>query len=188
MPLGRAILPSTSSSESHLLPPFGSEEKQNQPRDEYEQSTGRGADEPLSDYISRMAGIYTLYLAILQTPLASIASAIPSPQTPEQLVRLIPPILRFPASWTWLAFALRDPLPALAPTAQLVTVWIEIVGAEAIRLYSAPQVGKVFDVIMREGLEGGKLKGDSEATRQRLKLLLEGWRENVKPHPAREWT
>ena len=135
-----------------------------------------------------MAGIVTLYLAVLQTPLRPLVSTLPSPPTHQQLKDLIPAVFRFPASWSWLAFALRDPLPALPPTAHLVGVWLEIVGAEAVRLYGIGQVTKAFDALLREGLEGGKLKGDSEAARQRLGLMLAGGTDGLNPHPAREWT
>lgn len=163
-------------------------QKQNQPREEYEKSTGRGMDESIGDYTSRMAGIATLYLAILQTPLASLTSTLPQAPAVNQLPDLIHSVLRFPVTWSWLAQLLREPFPGLPPTAHLVSVWIEIVGAEAIRQYGPTQVGKMLEAITREGLQGGKLKGDSEAARQRLGLLLQDWRGSLKPHPAREWT
>lgn len=129
-----------------------------------------------------------MYFAIIQTPFDSLVPTLPSAPTPQQFVQLIPPILRISAGWSWLAYALRDPFPALPPVAHLVSVWVEIIGAEATRVYGVGQVGKVLDAIKREGLDGGKIKGDSEAARQRLGLLLDGWRDRLRPHPSRSWT
>lgn len=135
-----------------------------------------------------MAGITTLYFAILQTPFASLLQTLSQSPTPQQLVELVCPPLRFPAAWAWLAYSLRDSLPALPPIAHLISVWIEILGAEAVQIFGVDQMRKISDSIVRDGLEGGKIKGDSEAARQRLGLLLEDWRSTLKAHPARNWT
>ncbi|WVW78289.1 hypothetical protein I302_100243 [Kwoniella bestiolae CBS 10118] len=161
----------------------------NQPREEYEKSTGRGSDESLAEYISRMAGICTLYFAILQTPLSSlIPTATVQPPTPTQLETLIVPPLRFPSAWTWLALSLKDQFPALPPVAHLVSSWIEIVAHEAVNRYGRGQMGKIWEAIEREGLGQGKIKGDSEAARQRLGLVLEKWRRGeVEVPKGRVW-
>jgi len=157
-----------------------------QPREDYEKSTGRGSDESVQDYIARMNGILTLYFAILQTPLTSIVPLLPYQATKEHLAALIPPALRFPAAWTWLAHAMRDPLPKSPPIATMVRTWVEMLGAEAIRVYGKTQVMKVFEVIMREGVETGKVAGDSESARQQLGMLLSS--SDTLTHPAaRVW-
>lgn len=135
-----------------------------------------------------MAGITTLYFAILQTPLSSLVPTLPISPTPAQLLTLFTAPLRFPAAWTWLSNACRDPVPAMEPTAHLITAWIENVGQEATRVHGARQVGKALDAVYREGIEGGKVKGDSEAARQRLALVLESWKKNGLAYPkARDW-
>lgn len=167
--------------------PFFPSRRPDQPREEYEKSTGRGTDESLSDYVARMAGISTVYFAILQTSYTSMISSLPTPPpTPQQLTVLIPIPLRLPAAWTWLSNALRDPMPAMPPIAQLLTVFTEIAGAEVIMVYGQKQVGKAFEAILREGIDGGKVKGDSEAARQRLGLVLKDWR-SLKHHSGRDW-
>jgi nucleoporin GLE1 len=166
--------------------PFYPSRAPDQPRDEYEKSTGRGSDESAADYIGRMNGILTLYLAIVQTPLDSLFSAMNVTPTPEQLVNVITPPMRFTASWSWIAHALRDPLPTLAPTATLITTWIEITGAEMIRVYGRGQVMKIFQAIKEEGVDQGKIKGDSESARNQLRMMLE--QVDRLSHPAaREW-
>ncbi len=85
---------------------------------------------------------------------------------------------------------------------------MEIVGAQVCQTYGVRQTGKIVEVIGREGLsvsgsgnenasgagQGGesggvtRIKGDSEAARQRLRLAVDGWmREGPKFHPARDW-
>ncbi|WWC68076.1 uncharacterized protein I206_101995 [Kwoniella pini CBS 10737] len=158
--------------------PYYPTRQTNQSRDEYEKSTGRGPDESIAEYISRMAGICTLYFAILQTPLSSIVPTIAdSPPTPSQLESLIIPALRFPASWTWMALALKEPVPSYPPTAHLLSSWIDIVAHEAVRVFGRGQMSKIWEVIEREGLGEGLIKGDSEAARQKLRLTLEKWRQ-----------
>ena len=167
--------------------PYWPTRQPDQPREEFEKSTGRGVDESLSDYIGRMTGILTLYFAIIQTPLDSLASTVPTPPTtPEQLASLITPPLRFTATWSWLAHALKDPLPGMPPIAGMILRWIEMLGAEAGRVYGHTQVGKIFVALQREGVEEGKVKGDSESTRQQLSMRLNSLSELVVP-PARQW-
>lgn len=144
----------------------------NQPRDEYEKSTGRGSDESIADYVARMNGIFTLYLAIIQTPITSLVRPLAIQPTKEELVAVINAPLRFTTSWTWLAHAVRDPLPGLDPTATLILTWIEVLGAEAIRIFGQGQMGKVLVAIRDEGIEGGKIRGDSESARQQLGMLV----------------
>ncbi|WWD07510.1 hypothetical protein V865_005611 [Kwoniella europaea PYCC6329] len=169
--------------------PYYPSRQTNQSREEYEKSTGRGSDESLAEYISRMAGICTLYFAILQTPLSSlIPTTSVQPPTPTQLETLIVPPLRFPSAWTWLALALKDTFPVLPPIAHLISTWIEIVAHEAVNRYGKGQMGKIWEAIEREGLGEGKIKGDSEAARQRLKLVLEKWRRGeVEVPKGRVW-
>lgn len=163
-------------------------DKQDQSREEYEKSTGRGSDETKTDYIARMAGITTLYFAILQTPLPSLVPLLSETPTPTQLPTLIATPFRFPAAWAWLANACRDPVPAMEPTAHLITAWIENVGQQATHVYGPRQVGKALDALYREGIEAGKVKGDSEAARQRLALVLESWKTQGLSYPkGRDW-
>ena len=133
-----------------------------------------------------MTGIITLYLSIIQTPLTTLLLTLPAAPTPDQLATLLPPPLRFPAAWAWLSNALRDPLPALPPIASMVTAWIEILGAESIRLYGRGQMGKVFEAIQSQGVQGGKIKADGEASRAKLGLVLEKWTSLSLP-AGREW-
>ncbi|OCF30767.1 hypothetical protein I316_07574 [Kwoniella heveanensis BCC8398] len=169
--------------------PYYPKRQPNQPREEFEKSTGRGSDESVADYISRMAGICTLYFAVLQTPIASLIPTISAPPPGKaELEILIQPIWRFPSSWTWLSLALKDPMPGLPPTAHLVSAWIEIIAHEAVRVFGRGQMGKVWDAIEGEGLAGGLIKGDSEAARQRLGSLLEKLRKGqVEVPQGRVW-
>ncbi|WVQ98199.1 hypothetical protein IAU59_005321 [Kwoniella sp. CBS 9459] len=155
--------------------PYYPKRQPNQSREEFEKSTGRGSDESVADYISRMAGICTLYFAVLQTPIASLIPSMStsSPPGKTDLEQLIHPIWRFPSSWTWMSLALKEPMPGLPPTAHLISAWIEIVAYEAVRVFGRGQMAKVWAAIGSEGLAGGVIKGDSEAARQRLGLLLE---------------
>jgi nucleoporin GLE1 len=135
-----------------------------------------------------MAGITTLYFAILQTPLSSLITTLPETPTPTQLPTLIVAPFRFPSAWTWLANACRDPVPAMEPTAHLITAWIENLSQQATQVYGARQIGKALDAVYREGIEGGKIKGDSESARQRLALVLESWKKDGISYPkGRDW-
>lgn len=159
-----------------------------QSREAFEKSTGRSVNESIADWIQRMAGTSSLYFAILQTPLVEMVSAYPSNPvpTPHQLAVLFPPAIRFNAAWTWLASAAHHPMPAYPPIAHLVSCWLEILGGEVARVFGTKQLAKVMQALAAEGLQGGKLKGDSEASKQKLGLLLEDW-HNLKPHAGRAW-
>jgi hypothetical protein len=77
-------------------------------------------------------------------------------------------------------------MPSLPPIAQLLADWIEVCGFEIGRLYGKQQLGKVYEAIRREGIAEGKVKGDSEASRQKLALLLEGGQQPGEPL-GRHW-
>jgi nucleoporin GLE1 len=158
----------------------------NQPREQYEKSTGRGSDESVQEYIARMNGILTLYFAVLQTPFTSIVPLLPYQPTKEHLVALVTPPLRFTAAWAWLAYAMRDPLPKAPPIATMVRTWVEMVGAEAMRIYGKKQVMKVFEAIYNEGVDSGKVAGDSESARQQLGMALTS-SDSLKHPAARDW-
>lgn len=64
----------------------------------------------------------------------------------------------------------------MQPTAHLVTAWIEILGREAVEKFGQRQLEKILNVMYTEGIEGGKIKGDGEAARQRLGLVLQEWK------------
>lgn len=134
-----------------------------------------------------MSGITSVYFAILQAPLQPIISTVPAPPTPDQLLQLIPPVFRFPTGWSWIAHSLRHPLPGYPPVATLVRLWFELIGPAAMQTYGRHQMGKIVQAVIREGIDGRKIKGDSESTRQGLKMLLEDWR-NLQPLAGREWT
>ncbi|GFZ47862.1 hypothetical protein JCM24511_05609 [Saitozyma sp. JCM 24511] len=157
--------------------PYYPSRQPNQPREEYEKSTGRGSDESVSDYIIRMGGILTLYFSIVQTSLGSMVSSIAVAPTPDQLPVLIIPPLRVPAAWTWLSNMLRGPLISAPPAAHLLAIWIKVAGPEVIRVYGHRQVEKIMEAMYREGLEGGRIKGNAESERQKLGLAIEGWRD-----------
>lgn len=79
-------------------------------------------------------------------------------------------------------------MPAMEPTAQLITAWIETVGKEATKVYGEKQVAKLLDAVYTEGIEGGKIKGDSEAARQSLALVLQAWKSEGMDYPkGRQW-
>lgn len=135
-----------------------------------------------------MGGITSLYFAILQTPLSTLVPTLPTKPTPAQLPTLFNSPLRFPASWTWLANALRDPMAGMQPIAHLVTAWIEILGKEAILRFGEKQLEKVLTAMYTEGIEGGKVKGDGEAARERLSLVLQEWKAGGLQYPkGRNW-
>ena len=79
-------------------------------------------------------------------------------------------------------------MSGMEPTAQLITAWIETVGKEAIKVFGDKQVGKVLDAVYIEGIDGGKIKGDGEAARQRLALVLQAWKsDGIAYANGREW-
>ena len=133
-----------------------------------------------------MVGIVTLYFAILQTPIASLVPTLPTQPSPDQLDILIDPSLRFSTSWTWMASVVKGSLPALPPTAGLIAAWISLIGAEARRVWGPGQVAKIFEAIKREGVDGGKIKGDGEAARQKLGIDLDK-AGNLQVSKARDW-
>lgn len=135
-----------------------------------------------------MAGIATLYFAVVQTSLASLVPTLPSQPTPEQLTTLVPTPFRLPAGWTWLAAILRAPLPSLPPSAHLLAVAIDTLGYALLKVVHAKQVGKLFGAI-KAGLDTGKIPGDSNAAQARLQLLLEGWEKTrvLKAPKHRDW-
>lgn len=170
-----------------VIPYFPSRGPQ-QPRAEYEKSTGQGADESTADYIVRMGGILTLYFSILQTPMTRLISALPSgaAPTPEQLVALVCPPLRLPAAWTWISHVLKDPLRSTPAAAHLINVWVNIASPELAKVYGPGQVGKILRAIKGEGIDGGLIKGDAESSRQQLGLAVEQWRAGEYPN-GRTW-
>ncbi|KAL1407320.1 Nuclear pore complex nucleoporin component [Vanrija albida] len=168
--------------------PFLPSRAENQPREEYEKSTGRLAEESLGEYISRMSGISTLYFAILQTPIGTLIPTVNAQPTPQQLSALIPAELRLPATWTWLASILRPSLSVQKPVAHLIALLLDTDGSEMVRIFGAGQVGKLLDAV-RAALDAGKIPGDSDASQARLRLLLEGWqqRHRLAPPEGRTW-
>lgn len=161
---------------------------QNQPREEYEKSTGRTADESLGEYIGRMSGISTLYFAILQTPIGTLVPTVNAQPTPQQLSALIPAELRLPATWTWLASILRPSLSVQKPVAHLIALLLDTDGSEMVRIFGVGQVGKLLDAV-RTALDAGKIPGDSDASQARLRLLLENWQKkrSLPPPEGRMW-
>lgn len=161
---------------------------QNQSREEYEKSTGRGSDESIADYIARMAGISTLYFAVVQTSLSSIVQTLPAKPTPQQLATLVPAPFRLPAAWTWLAAMQRAPLPGLPPSAHLYAVAIDTVGHALLAVVHPKQLDKLL-MSIKSGLEGGNIPGDSPAAKVRLELLLDGWQKKhtLSPPKHRDW-
>ncbi|KAL0243559.1 hypothetical protein I308_105526 [Cryptococcus tetragattii IND107] len=169
--------------------PFYPAPQADQNREDYEKSTGRGADESQHEYISRMSSICTLYFAILQTPLTPLIPTLPSAPTPEELDKLVPKPMRLTYAWTWLALALRDPMPASPPIATLLTTWIEIALAEVIRIYGKVQTDKLRECLEREGIQGVKIKGDGGMSRDKLAFVLDKWRSGGDlAMKGRDWT
>ncbi|WVO23899.1 uncharacterized protein IAS62_005257 [Cryptococcus decagattii] len=169
--------------------PFYPAPQADQNREEYEKSTGRGADESQHEYISRMSSICTLYFAILQTSLTPLIPTLPSAPTPEELDKLVPKPMRLSYAWTWLALALRDPMPASPPIATLLTTWIETALAEVIRIYGKGQTDKLRECLEREGIQGWKIKGDGGMSRDKLAFVLDKWRSGEDlAMKGRDWT
>jgi hypothetical protein len=136
-----------------------------------------------------MGGIMTLYFAILQTPLGSLAQTLPSgAPTPEQLSTLVIEPFRLPETWTWLASALRPPLPGLPPMAQLLTTCLDIAGPSLLKWAGHVQISKLL-IAIKTALDAGKITGDSAAARARLELLLDEWAKTkmIKAPKGRDW-
>ena len=187
---------------SAYVPRFWIAEKltaQGQSREEFDKSLGRALDETPSEYVSRTTGIAALYFSILTVPLHSFvsppSSLSPSPTpTPLQLPALICPAMRLPAAWSWLAQALKSPIPSLLPAAQLLTTWVEICASDIAQTYGQKQLDKVMRAIQREGVgevgEDGKfrgtVKGDSTAAVQRLGAVVREWQKKGAP-AGRDW-
>ncbi|WOO78638.1 Nucleoporin GLE1 [Vanrija pseudolonga] len=168
--------------------PYLPSRAENQPREEYEKSTGRTADESLAEYIARMSGIATLYFAILQTPIGTLVPTVNAQPTPQQLSALIPAELRLPATWTWLASILRPSLSVQKPVAHLIALLLDTDGSEMVRIFGVGQVGKLLDAVSA-ALDAGKIPGDSDASQARLRLLLERWQQkrSLPPPEGRMW-
>lgn len=77
-------------------------------------------------------------------------------------------------------------MPSLPPIAHLLGNWIEVCGYEVGRVYGLGQLGKVYEAIKKEGVAEGKLKGDSEAAKQKLGMMLEGGGQPEEPL-GRNW-
>lgn len=126
-----------------------------------------------------MTAIVTLYLSICATDVRVIIKTVePQPQTPQQLMACIPLPLRNNMLWYWLAVILKNPLPALETTPQLLVAFFETAGSELVKSYGTKQVMKVVMAMKRQGLEGppggeGLLAPKAIAARQQLKLIIE---------------
>lgn len=165
--------------------PYWPRREEGQPREEYEKSTGRGADESVADYIARMGGVCTLYFAILQTPYSSLVPTLPTQPNPKQLCELVPPILRQPAVWTWIATLLRSSTVSLPPSAHLLCVLLDTSGYTLLKYFR--QTDKLKEAI-RTASQNGEIPGDSPASRARLQLLLEAWdKESLKEPKGNKW-
>lgn len=76
----------------------------------------------------------------------------------------------------------------MQPIAHLVTAWIEILGREAVQIFGQRQLDKILNIMYTEGIEGGKIKGDGEAARQRLSLVLQEWKsDGLQYSKSRNW-
>jgi len=135
-----------------------------------------------------MAGITTLYFAVLQTPIASLVPTLPAPPTPEQFKAVVIAPFGLPSAWTWLASILRAPLPGLEPSAHLIAVCLNIAGYALVQWAGPKQVGKLLGAV-KAALDAGKIPGDSPAAQARLQLLLEGWvsSRTLKEPSGRMW-
>lgn len=136
-----------------------------------------------------MAGIVTLYFAILQTPLASVVETSGQRPSREELPVLIVPVLRLPAAWTWMASTLRPQMSALPPTAHLLLVLIDTVGSELLSKYGSKQLDKVL-AAMERGIAAGSIKSDSPSALERLRQKIEDYKKegNLDPPTARTWS
>lgn len=169
--------------------PYWPQRAEGQPRDEYEKSTGMGVDESRSDYIRRMTGIVRMYFAVLALPLSSLVPTLPSKPTPQQLPILIPEPWRLPTAWSWVATALRPPLPAHQATAPFLLIHIETLGHALASQYGPKQVGKLLAAI-KAGVQSGAIRGDTDATRANIVRAVDQW-EQTQSLPAPrglQWT
>ncbi|ORY21293.1 GLE1-like protein-domain-containing protein [Naematelia encephala] len=170
--------------------PFYPAKQPDQSRESYEKSTGRALDESTSEYIQRMGGILILYFSIVQTCLTPLIPTIPSTPTPtpRQLLALYPAALRLPAGWTWLAYALRKPILASAPMASMLAIYVEVVAPAAAEVFGGLQVGKVLVAMKRDCVDRKRVKGESEADRQRLGILVDKWEKEGRRYlQGRDW-
>lgn len=113
-----------------------------------------------------------LYASIIQT------SPLERPQgpCPSEALALIPPHFRPSAGWRWLVLALRAPLISHEAAPALLVAFLEIAGETLLAIYGR-QMGKFLEVLLREGIRGGKA-GFSEKAKSstvRLQLWLEEW-------------
>lgn len=165
----------SSPSSHHLSHPHLLVKMQNQTIEQYEKTLGRAkreANESSSQYASRMAGYMALYASIIQT------SPLERPQgpCPSEALALIPPHFRPSAGWRWLVLALRAPLISHEAAPALLVAFLEIAGETLLAIYGR-QMGKFLEVLLREGIRGGKA-GFSEKAKSstvRLQLWLEEW-------------
>lgn len=173
---------------STVSPACSNANDKGQSREEYEKSTGRALDESTSDYIRRMSGITRMYFAVLALPLAPLVQALNARPTPQQLQALLADPWRLPAAWSWAAGALRAPMPKYPPTAHLLLVHIEMLGSALLALYGRKQVGKLLAAV-REGVQGGAIKGDTPASRATLLLRVEEWEKtgSLPPPKGMDW-
>ncbi|TIB34261.1 hypothetical protein E3P84_01867 [Wallemia ichthyophaga] len=145
----------------------------------YKRRVGRkNASETTVQYNDRMSGILALYFAILQTRVSTDNLVLSGDQarnaTQDDLVSRIPPQFRFGMCWTWLAHALRPPLPTLATIPQLLATFFEILG-QPWQIAFGEQARKVLRLLKTVIDDDNAWASNSEANLTRIRLLLDKW-------------
>lgn len=128
--------------------------------------------EPTTLYSTRQSGLLALYSSILST------SPLSPPQVPcpPSSLALVPAHFRPQAGWRLLLLLLRPPLVSLEPTPLLLVTFLQIAAPTMLQIYGR-QFSKLLELLLREGLRGGKVKWHEKAgpSRVRLELWLEDW-------------
>ncbi|BGP51045.1 Nuclear pore complex nucleoporin component [Rhodotorula kratochvilovae] len=141
------------------------------------------SSETLVQYAERMSGLVALYGAIVQTsPLSAPQGPPPSPS----VLANVPAHFRPAAGWRWFVLMLRAPLVGLEPAPLLLVTFLEVAGEALLEVYGR-QMHKALEVLLREGVRGGKA-GFSEKARSssvRLLLWLEEWEKTGKAECAK---
>ena len=120
-----------------------------------------------------MAGIVSLYAAILQTtPFESPPGPLPN----ADALRLIPKHFRPAAGWTWLVRILKPPLVTLEPVPQLLDSFLNVCGPALFEIYGH-QFVKLCATILDDGIVQNKAQfaPKSRPSLVKLHLLFESW-------------
>ena len=144
-------------------------------------------------YSDRMSGIFAFHAAMLQT-LPNV-SDLPIPDgesvSASEVNKRIPEQFRLSGAWKWIASMLRLPMTTFAPSALLMTTFMDIAGASFLRGYGK-QAGKVLKLVLEQGCrhETAQWDKDAKATVGRLTIILEEWERSgqLKQELEQNWS